>query len=60
MKNYFYGLLTGIVIVSLVGIMLFDNFKTKLRVAQLDNILARIIQANQQQQTQQIRPQPTP
>lgn len=54
MKNVFYGILIGVILTGLVGFMLFDNFKTKLVVNNLNNTVNQIIQVlNKAQQQRQ-------
>lgn len=57
MKQYFFGLLTGLVITALVGVMLFDNWQTKLVVSNLNNTVGQIVQVlNKAQQPQAAQP----
>jgi len=43
MKNIFYGVLIGLISAALIGYMLFDNFKTKMAVAELRNVTQQIV-----------------
>ena len=49
MKNYFFGLLTGLIIVGIAGFMLFDNYKVKLRVAAIEQFINSAVQQSQRQ-----------
>ena len=50
MKQFFYGLLAGLIILGLIGLTLFDNFKTKLRILTIENFLNNAVQQSQRQQ----------
>jgi len=59
MKQFMYGLISGLIVVTLIGFMLFDNFKTKLVVGGLQNTVNQIVQVLNQAQQRQPQRQPT-